>query len=221
MTAETTRRLKDVYFDAILHNWLEAFARRERWRVAGWYGVADLVQDGYICYCKCRDKYTLGPPEPGHQDLNTDVPNDAQRRHFMALVQRAFFNHLMTLSTNYPIAMEEPVSCAPSDDSALLLEGLMPPAPEETTILMALANAPVEIGAAIGKLINDGVEGEAYLRSRLRRHLVLKTHASGAVSASIRVTRGKRALRETTSAYFQRVLGDGDLPRKVAAYIHS
>jgi len=97
----------DVYFDAGLRGWLKTTAVKEHWRVASWYSVEDLVQDGYVCYCKCRDRYTLAVPQPGdrpdgyaHQNLFTDQPNEKQRKHFMSLVQRAFYNHIYTLSMN-------------------------------------------------------------------------------------------------------------------------
>lgn len=228
---EIVRKLRDVYFDLALQIWIKNKARQERWRVAGWYSVGDLEQDGYICYCKCRDKYTTAPPEPGdrpdgfaHQDLFTLVdgqPNEIQRRHFMSLVQRAFINHISTLSSNYPISKEEPVDCSVIEDSVSILEGLAPPVPEETTVLMALANAPTEISSAISVLISDGLEGQAYLRSKLHNTLVVSKHASGGVSVSTRTVRGRRALRETTVERFQRLLGDGEVERKTVAYLYS
>jgi hypothetical protein len=218
----TAAKPTDVYFDEILRSWITSYARSQRWRIAGWYSVKDLIQDGYICYCKCRDAYTLGEPDPtAVHDLNTNTPNKSQRRHFMALVQTAFKNHIHTLSTRYMVNREEPIDCPSSMDSVTMLEDMAPPQLEETSVLMALASAPAEIGEAIGKLISDGLDGEQYLRTRLRRQIVITKHSTGGVSTSIRVTRGRRALRETTTEYFQRVLGDGDILRKTGAYIHS
>jgi hypothetical protein len=229
----TARQNKDVYFDEALHFWLQKTARREHWRIAGWYGIEDLVQDGVVCYCKCRDKYTLKSPDPlpedlaielkrsSYQDLNTDHPTDAQRRHFMWLVQRSFINYIMTLSVDYAINREAPVDCSIVEDSNTFLESLLPPQPEEVSVLMALAAAPAEISSAIGCLINDSLEGEAYLRTKLRKKLALTKHSSGGVTASMRVTKGRRALRETTVEYFQRLLGDGDVHQKTADYLYS
>lgn len=203
------RKNRDVYLDKMLINWIKGTARRERWRFAGWYDISDLIQEGYVCYCKCRDRYTLSAPsKPGFQDLNTDTPSSEQRRHFMALVQTAFHNHLTTLAVKCPALQEAPVDCSVMDDSMVVLEGLLPPQPEEASVLAALVTAPSEIGEAIGKLMSDGLEGEAFLRSRLRKR-------------GDRVVRGRRALRETTTAYFQRLLGDGELPKKASAYLYS
>jgi hypothetical protein len=218
MSGVTTR---DVYFDKILQRWIQNTAYRLRWRIAGWYDVIDLIQDGYVCYCKCRDKYALQDPDPGENALNTDNPTKEQRRQFMSLVQRAFINRIHTLSNEFPAFTEEPVDCSIIDDSNIVLENMIPPQPEEASILMALASAPAEIGAAIGGLVRDGLDGEAYVRTRLRKRLILTKHASGGVSVATRVVKERRAFRETTSEHLKRVLGDGDITRKVTDYLYS
>lgn len=208
---------KDVYFDAGLQGWLTTTARAEYWRVASWYSVDDLIQDGYICYCKCRDRYTLALPEAGerpdgykHQNLFTDNPTPVQRKHFMALVQRAFFNHIYTLSTRYPATREQPLAALSTEgDEPLTMEELLPPQPEETSVLIALLQAPTEISEAIIKLVNDGIDGGNYLRSRLRDR-------NGRVQIVSR-----RALRETTGQRMTRVLGDPDLGRQTMTYLLS
>jgi hypothetical protein len=207
-------RNKDAYFDSGLQGWLKTTAKAEHWRVAGWYTVDDLVQDGYICYCKCRDKYTLARPAPGerpdgyaHQDLCTDTPSSAQRKHFMALVQRAFYNHLYTLAVRYPATREQPLAMfSVENGEPLSMEELLPPQPEETSALIAVLYAPTEISEAIVKLVNDGIDGGKFLRSRLRRN-------------NGRVTIGRRALRETTQQRMVRILGDSELYDKTLAYL--
>src|ERR1017187_5465900 len=120
------RKLVDVYYDSGLEGWIKNTAFREHWRLRTWYSMEDLVQDGYICYCKCRNRYTMNPPSPEHQDLNTDTPNDAQRKHFMALVQRTFFNHIMTLSSKFTMCTENTLSELSAGDDPVELENLMP-----------------------------------------------------------------------------------------------
>jgi hypothetical protein len=207
---------KDVFFDAGLRGWLRSTSVAEAWRVAGWYTADDLYQDGFICYCKCRDKYTLALPAPGdrpdgyaHQNLFTDTPNERQRRHFMNLVQRTFYNHIYTLSRRHPAALEQPLSSLSrgESDEPLTLEELMPAEPEEISALVALLHAPTEIADAVVKLVNDGIDGGKFIRSRLR------------VSKDGRVTIGKRALRETTDQRMTRVVGDPELVGKTLAYI--
>ncbi len=58
--------------------WIYNHARKNYWRMASWYEIDDLIQDGLVCAYKCLDRY--GP------DL--DPP------HFMRLVQRTFYNHI-------------------------------------------------------------------------------------------------------------------------------
>ena len=206
----------DIYFDSGLRGWLKTTAVAEHWRVASWYSVDDLVQDGYICYFKCRDRYTLGPPKPGRQALHPEsglpgpYPNDAQRRHFMSLVQRAFYNHIYTLAMRYPATQEQPMAAVSTvDGEPVSMEELLPPQPEETSALIAVLQAPAEIGDAILKLVNDGIDGSRYLRSRLR------------VGPDGRITRGRRAIRETTEQHMGRILGDPELPKKTLAYLLS
>lgn len=200
------RKNPNVYFDQILQAWLWKTARESSWRFPEWYGPSDLVNDGIICYCKCRDRYTLADPAPGYQNLNTDAPDEAQRQHFMSLVQTAYTNHLNTLARRYPVHQEAPVDCSPLDDANTQLETLAEPLPEESSILMAIASAPTEIAEAIGKLVGDGEE--AFRRTRLRNR-------------NGRLIRGRRALRETTAEYYERQFGEPDLPAKVADYLYS
>lgn len=58
--------------------WIKNHAARNHWRMAGWYDLDDLVQDGVMVAYKCRERYgtELDPP------------------HFMALVKKAFFSHI-------------------------------------------------------------------------------------------------------------------------------
>jgi hypothetical protein len=200
--------VKDVYLDHGLRGWIINTARKECWRLPRWYEPHDLVQDGFVCYCKCRDKYALKDPEPGHPPLNTDTPNEVQRRHFMALVKTAFYNHIMTLSSNFAASQEEALPESGPADERATLEKLLPPQPEEASLRVALASAPAELKDVVERLLRDGVEGTAYVRSRL--------YVEGN-----RVRRGRRALRETTSQFWRRVLGDANLPKEIAAYLQS
>jgi hypothetical protein len=129
-----------------------------------------------------------------------------QRRHFMSLVQRTFFNHIMTLSSKFTMCTENTLSELSTGDDPVELETLMPIQQEEISVLVAVLHAPTEIGEAIGKLLQDAVDGEKYLRSKLRNN-------------NGRVTRGRRALRETTRERLSRVLGDPEMLDKVTGYL--
>jgi hypothetical protein len=198
---------EDIYYDDGLRRWIEAKAREEHWRLRSWMDVDDLVQDGYICYLRCRRAYTMGPPKPGFQDLRAidGVLSQDQRKHFMALVQRAFGNHIMSLSSKFASCPEQVLAdVIPANAESMELDDLAPAQPEEMSIAMVIAQAPAEIGEAIGKLLQDGLD--AYSRSRLRTY-------------NGRVRRGRRALRETTSQRLARVLGDPRMYERVKEYL--
>jgi hypothetical protein len=202
---------EDVYLDEGVVGWINKTARKEYWRVSRWYDLADLIQDGYVCYYNCRNRYTLtSPTKPGHQALNVfgvdGRPNKDQRKHFMALVKVSFYNHIMTLSSRFAANTETPECDLATADGPADIESLAAAVPEEMSVMTALLNAPTEIGEAIAKLLNDGVEGGSYLRSRLRRR-------------DGRVTKARRALRETTSERLARVLGDPTMAERVRNYI--
>jgi hypothetical protein len=61
--------------------WVVNHATKNFWRVADWYELDDLIQDGLLVAYKCRERYG----EPG-KDL--DPP------HFMALVKTSFYRHI-------------------------------------------------------------------------------------------------------------------------------
>lgn len=196
----------DVYFDSGLQGWIKSYSREQYWRVSRWYDLPDLVQDGYVCYTKCRNKYVDGPQEPGFQVLNTKTPSDTQRRHFMALVKRAFFNHIMTLSSNFAEgAVEDNESSLAvwEDGRPATLEDHMPAQQEELSVVMTMLNVPTEIGQAIKTIIDDG---DGFLRSRLR------------LQDNGRIIRRRRAFRETSEERMARLTGDPTMAELVASY---
>lgn len=68
--------------DDIMERWITSYARRNLWRVASWYEIEDLIADGYLVFSQCRNKY-------GYV---------TERRHFMSLFKRCYFNHIIDLS---------------------------------------------------------------------------------------------------------------------------
>jgi hypothetical protein len=200
---------KDVYLDEGMLGWFERTARKEHWRMAAWYELKDLVQDGYVCYCKCRNAYALQDPKPGHPSLNTDNPTREQRRHFMALVKTTYYNHIMTLASKFSVVVEEatPATSLPGERGGSL-EELLPPQAEEASLFLALANAPAELKDMVERLVRDGLDGGDYLRTHLCRD-------------GNRIRRMRQAVRETTAEYWERVLGTPDLPQKLAAYLRA
>jgi len=129
-----------------------------------------------------------------------------QRRHFMALVQVSFLNHIMTLAAKFSQVHELAVSQLPGAEDIVPWDTLVPPEPECASLMTALLNAPEELAAVLRKLTQDGVDGGNYVRSRL--------YQQGG-----RVKRGRRAVRETTADYWERCLGQPGVPEKLADYL--
>lgn len=149
--------MTDEFLDAGMRGFIVNTARQNFWRVASWYEFDDLVQDGYLCYYKCRRRYTEV----------TDRP------HFMSLVKTAFTNHIMTLGTKHNAISEQAISQMGSEDAeGDLLERLGPATPESTSLLVLLANAPAELQQLITALVGEGAEKLGFQRKKeFRRHI--------------------------------------------------
>lgn len=80
----------DPYLDAGMRGFIHKTALKNHWRVQEWYELDDLVQDGFLCYAKCKQAY----PELSGKT----APTQDERRHFMALVRTAFIHHITNLS---------------------------------------------------------------------------------------------------------------------------
>jgi hypothetical protein len=189
---------KHLYLDRSMCGWIVNTARAQHWRVASWYNLQDLEQDGYLCYCKCWNHY--------RHLFDVPNPTKGQRRHFMALVKTAYCNHIATLSTKFPVVGDIAVSqIEPLPRSDVdVLEQLMPAEAEQASVLCALAKLPVELADIMERFAQDGFDGGKYLRRR--------------ISTSTGRTRHK--VRETTAEYWERVLGQPDVPEKLAAYLY-
>lgn len=68
--------------DRALRGWLHNTAVENYWRVADWYELDDLIQDGYCVFLKVSARY----------------PNVANQKNLMALFKVAFVNHIHDLS---------------------------------------------------------------------------------------------------------------------------
>jgi hypothetical protein len=196
---------KHVYLDRGLRGWIVNTSRAQHWRVSSWYSLEDLEQDGYLCYAKCWHHYrTL---------FDVPEPTPDQRRHFMALVKTAYVNHIATLSTKFPVRCGEiavsqldlPLDekLLPREASEDLLDRLLPPEAEQASVLCALAKLPVELADVVERLLQDGFDGGKYLRRKIN-------NGTG---------RTKHKVRETTAEYWERVLGQPNVPEKLAAYL--
>jgi hypothetical protein len=107
-----------VKLPASVAGWIRNHSVKNYWRVAGWYELDDLVQDGILKAYQCIDRYGVpgGPNCPicggssirvrlvkqGDKEISTQVCRDCETRivdppHFMALVKTAFYKHIAEL----------------------------------------------------------------------------------------------------------------------------
>ncbi len=78
---------KTLQLPSSVVGWIYNHSRKNYWRLASWYEVDDLIQDGLMFGYKCLNRYGV----PG---IDIDPP------HFMRLVQTSFRNHIGELIRN-------------------------------------------------------------------------------------------------------------------------
>jgi DNA-directed RNA polymerase specialized sigma24 family protein len=187
---------RDPYLDEGMRGFIHSTARKEFWRVASWYELDDLVQDGYMCYYKCRDRYGVLSVK--------NHPSKADKKWMMSLVKTTFLNHVRhKLAGKMRYGHEVPVSQlgAPEAEFGDIWDsGIIPPQSEEATLAAMVAQAPYEIKQLMCLLAGDGAEVLGFKRSRNRATEV-------GTGKARRVKQGRRPIRETTNAYYCRVLG--------------
>lgn len=90
------RRPPPKYLDRGLKLYIAKTARKQFWRVARYYALDDLIQDGYLAYAICLERY-------GHKAENI--------RHFTSLVKTVYSNHITDLANARTKAPKEtPIS---------------------------------------------------------------------------------------------------------------
>lgn len=172
---------RDPYLDDGMRGWIAQTARSNLWRVAGYYELDDLIQDGYMCYAKCHSRYT-------HLSKKRHPLKDDRKR-FMRLVQVSFENHITTLAwkrTRLPEqALSNIVDANTSEQS--FWEATLPATQEHMSAAMLLKTAPQEIQALFKLLVDDALSLGAYARGLGHNR--------------------RRIRRETNNEYYCRALG--------------
>jgi hypothetical protein len=198
-----------------MRGYIYATALREYWKVANWYDdPADLVQDGYLCFAKCRAHYVhkLGVLPATH-------PTRDQRRHMMTLVKTTFgryIQHVLAAKTRY--GHEVPVSQfasageeAADDPWAVFGESSAQDA--DASLVDLLRSLPEELQQLVLALVGDGAEALGVCSDRLR----VRETAGG----TRRVTRHRKRLRETTNQYYCRLVGLDSTNHDLAGQVRS
>lgn len=134
------QRLDSVGLDRGMRGWIVNTAKRNYWRVAGWYDIEDLIQDGYMCFAKCRRKY----PRSGPKQL-------------MALVKVTFINYIHDLSKQRTRQAETTLAelVPPGVTEAAFLETLLDPIAPEQDVISHIMKAPDEIRRTLELLTSE------------------------------------------------------------------
>lgn len=201
---------QDVYLDAGMRGWIANTARKNFWRVAHWYELDDLIQDGYICFAKCRARYVgkrnmVNSRGERCRYLPERNPDKTARQHFAALVKITYHNHITDLAKSRMRLEDHAVSqlCTPEQSAEEYLDTQLPPEPEAATLAVLLAGAPAEVAELLRVLAADGLDLLRFQRRRV----------------------GRRLLRETSNEFYCRLLGKDpntvDVLAQVRAYFGS
>ena len=132
--------------DKTAEKWLTSYAYKNLWRVTGLsYDLDDLIQDGQMCAAKIKQRY----------------PKVTEPRHFMALLQITFCNHVTNLA--------KARSRYRNMRDILAVDAALPDAEvcSDAALLTLCAEAPEQIGRAIRGLVQaDGKQLRARYRVR-------------------------------------------------------
>jgi hypothetical protein len=130
----------------------------------------------------------------------------------MAYFRLAFVNHITDLA-NSRTSTPEVAMAGLGETQVEGLEAWTAQASElsDASLRAALASAPAEIAEMLKQILIDGVADGAYLKTRLRKK-VLPGYSTP------RVVRGKRKIRETTEAHFDRCLGKKGVVAALKSY---
>jgi hypothetical protein len=194
---------EDLYLDAGVKGWIFNTARANYWRVASWYELEDLIQDGYLCFAKCRARFKTD---------RVDLPAEEMRT-FMGYLERAFLNHITDLANKRTSTPESPVADLPEDKQLESWADRVAELPEGNLAVL-LANAPTEIKEMLQQILVEGIANTPYVKTKLRKKFL----SSGAMP---RMIKGRNQLRETTSAHFDRCLGRSGVVEKLRSYFLS
>ncbi len=132
--------------------WIYNHARKNYWRMASYYELDDLIQDGLMCAYKCLDRYgtDLDPP------------------HFMKLVQRSFHNYIGELLRSSRIVNDNTnISDLNSKYSeTTILDKISTPEEGEQELNILISELPETLRKVVELYINNP-EKVRKLRSRL------------------------------------------------------
>lgn len=187
------------YLDDGLKGWIAKTARNNLWKVGAWYDLDDLIQEGFVVYCKCLNRFRPFVPSGTTAQIEAQHKRGLEeqgRRSFTAYFKMAYENHLKDLARDNMQTLDQNFASLPLEKEQEAEANLEVSQPEGTSLHMALLQAPKEVVEVFLALVQDVQDAGTYLRSRLRVNL-----------KSSRLKRGRYRLRETTNEHYERLLG--------------
>jgi len=183
-------RTSALDIDESARRWMIKYARKNFWRVAAWYELDDLIQDGLMCWWHVRRRYA-------------DI---AEMRHIMSLFQRTYINHVHQMANKrsaghwFSHACGEEIAVTEEcvEDVSIAGGGHVDPAADEAILI---SEAPVDVR----KLIVEIVQHPELTGSPCRRRMSGSPRRPRMISGSAGPTRMTR--RETTNEWLCRIAG--------------
>lgn len=128
------KRIKREHrLDPGMRGWIVNTSKKNIWRVAHWYDLSDLIQDGFMCYAICHVKYM----------------EVKEQKHFMALVKTTFYNFITDLANEKTQGIQEVVVDPDSQSLVRTEQG-------DAFFVTMLGQLPVELQQLIKLLLQDG-----------------------------------------------------------------
>lgn len=154
-------------FEPEIRGWAANFIRANRWRVPGYIDESDLMQDAYLCFQNCKNRYRYRVKNAGH---------------FMALFKRTFTNHIHDLSLGGKRHRSVDASSATIIDQdgaeQNLLDRMIGPFDNEGFLRVLLREAPSEIKDLAKAIIAETIHPALIVhhhRYRIKRRVVRET----------------------------------------------
>lgn len=126
--------------DEATRKWIVATAYKRAWQLPD-REVEDLIQEGYLCYVTCKERY-------GHNF--GQIPTQGERKWFMALLKRTFENRLTSLVRKRMIELKYHIELKPNDDEYEIKD------PGLTSFVDIILSAPAEVLEVLTKIVVEG-----------------------------------------------------------------
>lgn len=119
--------------------WIKKTAKMNIWRMPSHMDLEDLIAEGYLCFAKCKDRYTAVTHQPK----------------MMALVKRSFHNRITDLARERTKLHEVPAASLDSDEG--FSEAILGAQDDEFFALLDLVkSAPDDVRSVLQLFIDDG-----------------------------------------------------------------